>query len=567
MKRLRLQLIIVLLALVAIAALLLSQQPALQAVVAPPEPATGGVYAEGLIGSAGRFNPLLDIYNPVDRDVNRLLFSGLIRYDDRGIAQPDLAESWGMSRDGTVYNFALRQNARWHDGTPVTSQDIIFTIELMRDENFPLPGDIREIWNKVEVRLLDEHTLQIRLPEPYAPFLDLLTFGVLPYHLLGELTPAEIVNDPFNLNPVGTGPYSFDSLIVEEGEIKGVILQAFGDYYQARAFLDEFIFRYYPDARAALAAYEAGEITGISQLPPEVLEQALKLPELGIYSSRLPELSLILFNLDQESAPFLQEVEVRRALYMALNRQYMIDNILNGQAILATGPIYPGTWAVYEGQVEIPYQPEEAVNLLRSTEYTIPVEGGSVRQKEGQALSFELVHPDTPFHTALAEAIQGYWQEIGVQVTLEAVSYDQLVDNYLEPRTYQAALVDFTTANSPDPDPYPFWHQAQTPNGQNYSNWNDRQASEYLEAARVAVDFEERLRLYRNFQVRFSQELPALPLFYPVYSFGVDNQVQGVRTGPLFDMSDRFAHVTEWYLFVEQPGDGQTTGEIATPAP
>lgn len=100
MKRLRLQLIIVLLALVAIAALLLSQQPALQAVVEAPEPAEGGIYAEALIGQAGRYNPLLDVYNPVDKDVNQLIFSGMIKFDERGIAQPDLAESWGSPVTG-----------------------------------------------------------------------------------------------------------------------------------------------------------------------------------------------------------------------------------------------------------------------------------------------------------------------------------------------------------------------------------------------------------------------------------------------------------------------------------
>lgn len=563
MKRLRLQLIIVLLALVAIAALLLSQQPTLQAVVNLPEPAEGGVYTEALIGSPGRFNPLLDQFNPVDRDINRLLFSGLIKYDDRGIAQPDLAESWGISRNGTVYNFSLRPDAIWHDGEPVTSDDVIFTVDLLRDENFPVPDDIRDIWSTVEVRSLDEKTLQFRLPEPYAPFLDLLTFGLLPSHLLGDLTPEEIIDASFNLNPVGTGPFQFDRLIVEDGQIKGVALKAFEAYFFDRPFLDDFIVRYYPDETSAMDAYEAGEVLGVSQISLETLSRALNAPDLGLYSSRLPELALVLFNLKNEATPFFQEIDVRRALYLALNRQFMIDQVLDGQAILATGPIYPGTWAYYDGQVPLPFSPEEAVNILRQAGYTIPTEGGSVRAKEGVRLSFDLVYPDTSYHTALANEIQGYWGAIGVDVTLVPVSYDELVDNYLEPRNYEAALVDFTTASSPDPDPYPFWHQAQTPNGQNYANWDDRTASEYLETARVAVDPGERERLYRNFQVRFGQELPALPLFYPVYTFAVDRQVQGIRVGPLFSMSDRYAHVAEWYLFVER----DTGVSAATPSP
>jgi peptide/nickel transport system substrate-binding protein len=391
----------------------------------------------------------------------------------------------------------------------------------------------------------------------------LLTFGLLPAHLLGDLTPEEIIDSSFNLDPVGTGPFQFDHLIVEDDAITGVVLKAFEDYYFNRPFLDEFVVRYFPDETSALDAYDSGDVLGVSQISIENLPRALDEANLGLYSSRLPELALVLFNLKNESTPFFQEIDVRRALYLALNRQYMIDQVLDGQAILATGPIFPGTWAYYDGQTPLPFSPEEAVNILRQAGYTIPTEGGSVRAKEGVRLSFDLVYPDTTYHTELATQIQEYWQAIGVDVNLIAVSYDELVDNYLEPRNFEAALVDFTTASSPDPDPYPFWHQAQTPNGQNFSNWDDRTASEYLETARVAIDPGERERLYRNFQVRFGQELPALPLFYPVYTFAVDRQVQGIRVGPLFSMSDRYAHVGEWYLFVES----DTGTDELTPTP
>jgi len=164
------------------------------------------------------------------------------------------------------------------------------------------------------------------------------------------------------------------------------------------------------------------------------------------------------------------------------------------------------------------------------------------------ALSFELLHPDTPEHTAIAEAIRRDWGKLGVDVQLKAVPYDELISDYLETRDYQAALVDLNMTRSPDPDPYPFWDQAQISDGQNYSNWNDRQASEFLERARITSDLAERTKAYRNFQVRFTTEMPALPLFYPVYSYGVDEQVQGVGMGPLYDISDRLNTIAAWYL-------------------
>ena len=220
MKKLRWPLLIALLALVAIAVLLLGQKPVTLVPIEPVvEPAEGGVYTEGLIGELTRLNPLLDTYNNVDRDVDRLIFSGLLQFDDRGLPQAGLADSWGISRDGVIYNFSVRSNAVWHDGQPVTSDDVIFTIELMRGEDSPLSADLVQFWKQVEVKRLDEKTIQFVLPEAYAPFLDYLTFGVLPSHLLGDLSVTEIIDSPFNLQPVGSGPYRFDHLIVEDGRI------------------------------------------------------------------------------------------------------------------------------------------------------------------------------------------------------------------------------------------------------------------------------------------------------------------------------------------------------------
>jgi peptide/nickel transport system substrate-binding protein len=565
MKRFRWQILIVLLALVAIGVLLLGQQPSLQPIVPEVKPATGGIYTEGLVGSLERLNPVLDFYNPVDRDLDYLLFSGLLRFDARGLPQNDLVESMGISQDGKNYNFSLRQDAVFHDGTPLTSEDVVFTIELMRNEKIPVPDDVRALWNDIEVEALNEYTLQFRLPEPYAPFLDYLTFGILPKHLLDNLSPEEVIAASFNMQPVGSGPYRFDHLIVENGKIAGVDLVSFDKYYRDPPFIEQIVFRYYPDSESALSAYEAGEVEGISQITSDVLPTALKEPDLNLYTGRLPQLSMIMFNLQNPELPFFQESGIRRALLMGLNRQRMIDNLMAGQGIIADGPIFPGTWAYFDGLERITYDPEAATNALKEAEYTIPASGGAVRAKEDQMLSFDLVYPDDPEHVALAEAIQGDWSRIGVGVELKPVSYEDLVSDYLEPRIFQAALVDINLARSPDPDPYPFWHQSQATGGQNYAKWDDRQASEYLEQARVSWDVAERTRLYRNFQVRFVNEMPALPLYYPVYTYAVDGRVQGVTMGPLFDTSDRFATVTSWFLVAKASGQETPVPEGSEP--
>ncbi|MBI1854307.1 MAG: peptide ABC transporter substrate-binding protein, partial [Chloroflexi bacterium] len=166
MKRLRWQILVVVVTLVVVALLLVSQQPVLTPI--SPEPTSGGVYTEALIGSLGRLNPLLDWNNPADRDIDRLLFSGLIKFDSRGLPQPDLAEAWGTTPDGTVYNFTIRANAVWQDGTPVTSDDVIFTIGLIKTSSF-FPQDVKDLWNQIEVKKLDGRNIKFTLPEPFAP--------------------------------------------------------------------------------------------------------------------------------------------------------------------------------------------------------------------------------------------------------------------------------------------------------------------------------------------------------------------------------------------------------------
>ena len=564
MKKLRWQLLVVVLALAAIGALLLSQQqvtlPGIEAVDAP---VAGGVYTEALIGSLGRLNPVLDYYNSADYDIDHLLFSSLMRFDSRGLPYYDLAQDIGISQDGRDYNFSIRPDAVWHDGEPVTSDDVIFTIEMMQKDVIPLPPDIKEFWGQVKVLAINEKTIQFKLPEPFAPFMDYLTFGVLPRHLLEGVDAKQLADSAFNLEPVGSGPYRFENLIVEDGKVAGVVLAAFDDYYGKKPFIEKVVFRYYPDASTALDAYEQGEVLGISQITQDILPRALKEPNLNLFTARLPRLSLIYLNLNNPTVPFFENANVRRALMMGLNRRWIVDRLMDGQAIIAHGPIFPESWAYYDGVEHVDFDPDAALALLKTEGYTIPAEGGQVRAKEGVALSFKMVYPDEALYTEIAERIRDDWTRLGVKVDLEPLSYEELLNDYLEPRTYQAALVELNLGRTPDPDPYPFWHQAQITGGQNYSQWDDRQVSEYLEQARVLDDLNERARRYRNFQVRFSSELPALPLFFPVYSYGVDKQVNGVSIGPIFDPSDRFNNITSWYL-ITGPAQGSVT---PTPTP
>ena len=557
MRQLRWQILVVLVTLVIVAVLLFSTQSPGVGNIIQSEPEQGGVYTEGLVGSLGRLNPLLDWNNQADRDVNRLLFSGLVRFDEHGLPQADLARSWASTPDGTVYNFALRDNAVWHDGTPVTSDDVIFTIDMLKSPGSLYPQDIKDLWDNIEVTRLSDKELKFTLPEPFVPFLDYLTFGLVPKHILGSVAPDQLSTAEFNIKPVGTGPYKFDRLMVEDGQIVGLVLTLFDKFYRPPGFIEQVVFRYYPTAADALDAYDQGDVFAVSRIGSDVLGQALEEANLNFYTSRMPQIGFVLLNLNNTETPFMQDVKVRQALMLGLNRQYLINTFLQGQAILADGPILPNSWAYYDGIEKLEYDPEAAVSLLKTEGYVIPAEGGDVRAKEGVSLSFTMLYPDDKLHKQIAEKIQADWAQIGVRVNLQAQPYDQLVLKTLASRAYQAALVDLNLSRTPDPDPYPFWHQAEATGGQNYSQWDNRAASEYLEQARVTADYTLRAKLYRNFQILFAKELPALPLYIPVYSYGVDAQVQGVQINPLYDPSDRFANFTSWYLLtrraLEQP--------------
>ena len=556
MKKIRWQVIIILLTGVVVAILLLSEKTS-PISTSTPAPAQGGTYTEALVGSLNRLNPLLDSSNSVDRDVDRLIFSGLVRFDSRGLPTGDLAESWGVSQDGTIYNISLRPNVKWHDGTPLTANDVSFTIDLFRNESDYISPDLQNLWKKVEVKVLSDTQMQFLLPEPFAPFVDYLSFGILPRHLLGGLSLAQIADAPFNLQPVGSGPYQFDRLLAENGTITGLSLKVFEDYYGQQPFITQVVFQYYPDGSSALKAYQDGFVQGINEVTPEILPDVLAQPGLSVYSVRRPEISIILFNLKNDSVQFLQDAEIRHALYLALDRQGMINQVLQGQGFLANGVIFPGTWAFYDGLPTTIYNPQEAETQLKAAGYLVSDAATGVRQKEDVQLKFTLLYPDTARHKALAEKIQSDWQKVNVVVTLEAVPYEALIGQKLAKRDYQAALVDLNFNNSPDPDPYPFWDSLQAQTGQNYTQWDNKIVSDSLEQARVASDLSERIRLYHNFQVIFNEELPALPLYYPVYSTAIDQVVQGVSIGPLVDTSDRLANITSWYL-VSRSGGAET---------
>ena len=548
MKKFRWQILIVLITALVVGLILFFQQSQVKPETAStPSPIRGGIYTEALVGHFLRLNPILDHFNQADRDIDRLLFSSLVRFESNGLPVGDLAESWKISTDGTVFTFNLRLDAVWHDGVPVTAQDVAFTVSLMQSGSDLIPEDLRSFWSQISVNPISDSSLEFALPIAFSPFLDYLSFQILPSHLLGNLSMEELVDHPFNLAPIGSGPYKFDSLETEDGAILGVNLVSNGYYFEGRPFIDEIRFRYYPDESSALDAYQEGAVDGVGSVALVDLKRVLNQTGLNLYSSRLPRLSVVFLNLRNASASILQDIDFRKALMAGVNRQRIINDVYQGQAVLAQGPIMPGNWAFFEAQEAYRYDTDRARQILAGMGLSLDANGQL--SLDGAPIELTLAIQEDSQHLAIGQMLQKNWQNLGVKVELEAKPYEQLVSD-LEARSYEMVLIDVDLSETPDPDPYQFWAESQIESGQNYAQWQNTTASTYLEQARQTSNIELRKKLYRNFQVLFDEELPSLPLFYSVYNYAVKDSIKDIRFGPIYNPADRFNNVHLWYILI-----------------
>jgi peptide/nickel transport system substrate-binding protein len=515
------------------------------------QPGFGGTYVEGLAGQPRYLNPLLSGYNDVDRDLGALLFSGLTRLNERGEVVPDLARQWDVipTAAGIRYVFHLRTDAYWHDEIPVTADDVIYTISLLQDSDFWGPPELgASVWRIAQVEEVDQHTLAVTVPEPYAPFLDFTTFGILPAHLLRATTVAGLADTEFNLRPIGTGPFQLERIDVEEDGISSVVLKKSPGYYGSEPHLDRIQFRFYPNEQAVLEAYEDDEVEGIGRIPRQILPAARTYPDLTLLTTHRAEYCLILFNMRApETLPFFHEREVRQALLHAIDREGMITDILDGQALVAHSPMIPGTWAYKQDISRYEFDPDKAAEMLDQSGWIRQGVGEHLRRKEGSWFEFSLLTSSDPDQLTVAESVAEQWRSLGITVTVEAAAPLD-VRQALHERRFQAILIEVSLPG--DPDPYPFWHETQVDQGQNYSGYINREMSELLEQARVKVgpDRGGRLELYDRFQELWAQEVPAIPLYIPVYTYGVNERLHNVQIGPIVHPADRFRTVADWWI-------------------
>lgn len=537
MGRIRLQ---VMIALVATIALLGALGYLAYSVTTVTVPDYGGTYVEGIAGNPHLVNPILCQPNPVDKDLVSLIFTGLTRPSDRGEILPDLAERWEISRDGTTYTFYLRQDVVWHDGAPLTADDVSFTVNAIKHPGYQGVPFLSDMWRTVVVEVIDTYTVRFFLREPFAPFLDYTTLGILPAHILASTPFDKLADSRFNVTPVGTGPFK-----VGEVSARRILLVANPDYYGSRPFIDRLEFVFYPDDPSVFEARKRGEVSGVARVLPEYLAAVRQDKGLTLYSAPLSGYTLVLLNLDRG---IFQDRNVRQAMMWALDRQKLVDDILGGQGIVIHGPILPTCWAYDPSVTHYQYDARKAKDLLDESGW-LDADGDGVRERGQLRLEFVLAtNGDDPGRVRLVQAISKQLAEVGIKVVPKAVGWEELVGQMLRLRRYDAILSGWQDL-PPDPDPYPYWHSSQAnEEGLNFANYISEEADTLLQEGRFTTDAERRKELYQRFQRLFARDVPSLLLYQPVTNYAVDSNVKEVQLGLLLDSSDRFRTVGRWYV-------------------
>ncbi|HUN05432.1 MAG TPA: ABC transporter substrate-binding protein [Aggregatilineales bacterium] len=501
--------------------------------------------SEALIGQVQRLNPLLANLNPVDQDISSLIFEGLTRINAFGEAVPSLARRWFISSDGLEYVFELREDVLWQDGTPFTGADVLYTIGLLQSPDFPGEPELAAFWRTVEIQQLGLHLVRFRLTQSLGSFLDHLRIGILPEHALRGTNATGIASHPFNLAPIGTGPYQLEALRTSGDQIVQIDLRPAPTYrarpgVQSSFGLERLSFRLYPTFEAALNAVNNGEVMALASRN-RAERAALLNSDLNIYTGIEPSVGVLLFNWERETTRYFNELRVRGALQRSLDRNGIIERNLLNQAVLADSPLLPGSWA-YEPAPWPAVDLDAARELLATARLRTSGSDATPEPTVSGApiLSFSLMVLDEPALVQIATEISAQWSQLNVQVTVDPVSAATLQQR-LEAGDFDTVIAELSLSGSADPDVYQFWDQ-----GRNYGGVNDRRTAEDLERARRDPNGLNRAEFYRQFQIDFVERAIAIPLYYPLFTYAVSPQISGVQLGFLSSPASRFLTITDW---------------------
>lgn len=505
-------------------------------------PVNGGTFTEGVVGAPQLINPLYASANDVDSDLTALLFSGLVKTDGQGKIVPDLASSYSISEDQKEYVFVLRENATWHDGEPVRVADVIFTFTALQNPAYRSP--LEGAFSGVEVTQVDDRTVKFTLNEPFAPFLSLLTVGIMPAHVWDEIQPINAVAAAPNRTPVGSGPYKLKRVTRDgKGNVRSFLLVAHNDYYGKKPYIPELTLKFYPDLSSAIDAAKNRNVDSLAYVPSVLVNDLKKANPATIQTPYLQQYNALYFN--QTKQPLFKDKNMRTALSIGVDRQSLINNALSGLARPILDPVLTGVPGHQDPDLSVQNK-ETAKTLLNDLGWTLP-EGESIRQKGNDKLTLILATIDTPELIKVAEELQRQYKEIGVDVVINPVSPIGFQSEILPTRDYEMLLTGALLGV--DPDLYPYWHSSQAnENGLNLARFVNRKADEAIDKARATTDEAVRAESYEALATIIRDEVPAVFLYQPAYPYALSRKIQGFTLDHLSLPEQRFSTISDWYI-------------------
>ena len=512
-------------------------------------PRYGGTYTEGLVGAPQHINPLLATVNEADTDLARVVYSGLLKFDENLNLVPDLAENLPeINPNGREYTVKLKSDLKWHDGTGINADDVIFTYQAV--QNPELGSPLRRSWMRVEVAKIDDLTVKITTRESSAAFIANLTLGLLPRHVWENVPASSFALSKFNLEPIGSGPYAVTEIQRNrDGAVRSVTLAGVKDFYGDGPYIENLVFKFYETTDELINAYHSRQVSGLGYVP---FDQNLFIqPKENLQQIYLPlaQYQAIFINRTKNPAP-LEDARVRLALAKSVDKQKIIDEVYVGQGSETYGPILPGYLGYHE---QIPgadmniYDAARAEALLEEAGWIEDPQTGFRKDKLGRTLSLSLATNDFPPNVLTAQALKKAWEAVGVQINLSIETAANLDEKYIKPRNYELLL--YIENVGTDPDPYPFWHSSQLRDpGLNLSTFFNRTADRLLVESRANIAPADRAVRYRQFQEIFVGDVPAVFLNRSVYVYNLPKSVKGVNLGTTYVPSERFANIADWYV-------------------
>lgn len=502
---------------------------------AAAQPTPGGVWRMALAGTPTAY-PVTAPAALVDLLVNKTIYNNLTQYRlNEGVIEvvPDLAESWEANPELTQYTFKLRPGVLWHDGTPLTSADVKFTFETLL--NPEVNASARGVISSIDtVEAPDELTVVFNLKYPFAPLPVMLGYNqaIVPKHLLEGQDPNQPTE--FLAHPIGSGPFKFKQLV----QGSHLEVEANENYFEGRPLLDGIFFVIITDGNARVAQVRSGEIdlAVVDASQVETLEG-----DDNIVLRQVPQVNYYFFAVNH-TVPRLQDVRVRQALSMAINKQAIVDTLLKGYAQVATGPIHPFLGDYYNPNVQTyAYDPEAAQALLAEAGWT-KNDDGKLVNAAGEVFTIRFNGPQG--YPAMEQVLiyaQQEFQNLGMEVTLEIPEWSVHLEQY---HALQYDLLMQWWVTPPDPDLYDHYYSESSSNWWAYKN---PQLDELLVQARSTADHAHRVQLYHQIQEMVAADLPVIYLYHQQ-----EIQALSKRTRGFVEMGYRDALTWSELIWVQQ---------------